>query len=495
MLELTENEMQNATCKMQSAKWFVRPNLHFLVCILHVSFLATSQSLLASRCGAAERLQGCGAVVNITPPIPFRMSGYFNERLSTGTKDPLHAKAVVFKQGDESAALAFCDLVGISGEVSTKARQMASEATGIPFENIVVAATHSHTGPMYFGALSKHFHDRRVAQTGKDPYDPADYVTKLIDKIVQAIVQAKASLQPVELTSGVVEEGRLSFNRRFIMKDGSVRWNPGQLNPNIVRPAGPIDPQVGVVLIKRPGADIPEAAIVSFAMHLDTTGGSEYSADYPRFVEDYLRKPFGPPFMLLFGSGTCGNINHIDVSLKSKRPPEEIGQMLGETIERAVRQPELWSKAEPALAVRRVIVDAPLQTFSDAEVAAAGKNMDLIGTRDLPFLEQVNANKIMDMERWDGGSIPLEVQAFRLNRDTAIVSLPAEIFVEIGLAIKAASPFKNTLVIELGNESLGYIPDKKGFAEGAYEAVNSRVEPGTGERLVEAAIGLLKELE
>ena len=91
--------------------------------------------------------------------------------------------------------------------------------------------------------------------------------------------------------------------------------------------------------------------------------------------------------------------------------------------------------------------------------------------------------------------MPLEVQAFRLNQETAIVTLPAEMFVELGLAIKAASPFKTTLVIELANDSLGYIPTKKAFAEGSYEIVNSRVEPGTGEKLVEAAIGLLKELK
>ena len=94
-----------------------------------------------------------------------------------------------------------------------------------------------------------------------------------------------------------------------------------------------------------------------------------------------------------------------------------------------------------------------------------------------------------------GETLPLEVQAFRLNSDTAIVTLPCEIFVELGLAIKAASPFKTTLVIELANDSLGYIPTKQAFAEGSYEIVNSQVEPGTGEKLVEAAIGLLKELQ
>jgi hypothetical protein len=107
----------------------------------------------------------------------------------------------------------------------------------------------------------------------------------------------------------------------------------------------------------------------------------------------------------------------------------------------------------------------------------------------------VEATKIVDLDRWPGGRAALEVQVFRLDRDTAIVTLPAEIFVELGLAIKAASPFKTTLVVELTNEGLSYIPTKKAFAEGSYEIVNSRVQPGSGERLVEAAIELLKELQ
>jgi neutral ceramidase len=279
------------------------------------------------------------------------------------------------------------------------------------------------------------------------------------------------------------------------MKDGSVAFNPGQQNPNIVRAAGPVDPQVGVILLSKPNADKPSAAIVNFAMHLDTLSGTEYSADYPKVVEDTLRSSFGPDFTLLFGAGTCGDINHIDVTKLTRPSTPEIGQMLGDTIVKAIQQGEWTSGDEPSLAVRTTSVDAPLQTYSEGEIAQARKNLELVGTRDLSFLGQVEAYKIVDLQRQSGKSIPLEVQVFRLNKDTAIVTLPAEVFVEIGLAIKAASPFKNTLVIELTNDSIGYIPTKKAFAEGSYETVNSRIVPGSGEKLVEAATNLLKELE
>jgi hypothetical protein len=442
-----------------------------------------------------ERLQAGVAVVDITPPIPFRMSGYFTERLSTGTKDPLHAKALVLQQGDESAAFVFCDVVGVPSVITSEVRQKASESTGIPADHIAVSATHSHTGPLYYGALSDFLHERNVKKLGGDPFDPTLYRAEFVKKIVEAITKAKAALKPVEMKSGYAIEDRLAFNRRFHMKDGSVRFNPGHQNPNIVRAAGPTDPQVGIVTFAPPGATKPSAALVSFAMHLDTVGGTRFSADYPKYVEDVLRARYGDGFTLLFGAGTCGDINDIDVTQPNRRGTEALGRMLGETVEMAIQDDTLTQLEEPSLSVRSVEVEAPLQAFSEGEVKQARANMELVGTRELSFEGQVEAYKILDVGLRPGKSIALGVQAFRLDKDTAIVTLPAEVFVEIGLAIKKASPFKTTLVIELTNDSLGYIPTKKAFAEGSYETINSRIVPGSGEKLIEAATTLLKELQ
>lgn len=435
------------------------------------------------------------AVVDVTPPVPYRMCGYFEERVSTGVKDPLLAKAIVFEQGDTAAALVFCDLIGVPRKISAAARLQASEATGIPPENIAVMATHSHTGPSYYDALRDHYHQRAIERTGKDPLETIDYSADLTAKLVQVIADAQAAAQPVELRSGYANEGRLSFNRRFHMQDGSVRFNPGLLNPDIVRAAGPIDPQVGLVEFTSPGADDPLAALIAFALHLDTTSGTEYSGDYPKYTQDRLREAFGADFVSLFGAGTCGDINHFDVTTDNIRRAEEIGRLLAETVEPALATDSL-PLDEPALAVRSETINAPLQQYPPEEVAQAKANMDLVGGKsNLSFLDQVAAYKITALQSYEGRTLPLEVQAFRLGRDTAIVTLPGEIFVELGLAIKAASPFKNTIVIELANDAPGYIPTKKAFAEGSYETVNSVVEPGAGEALVEAAIGLLKELK
>ncbi|MHC4284537.1 MAG: sugar phosphate isomerase/epimerase family protein, partial [Planctomycetota bacterium] len=428
------------------------------------------------------------ATINITPPVGYRMSGYFRERLSTGTLNPLHAKAIVLRQGQESAAMVFCDIIGLSPDVSSRARTQAAEKTGIPSANILIAATHTHTGPLYFGALRKHLHDLSVARSGSDPCEKVDYPSELVAKLVKVIIEANASAKPVRLEAGVAEQRDLSFNRRFHMKNGSVRFNPGVLNPDIIRPAGPIDTDVGMVLFRGANSNNIGAALVNFALHLDTVGGTKYAADYPFYMEQSLRQTYGNKFVLLFGTGTCGDINHIDVTKKERLKTDYIGKTLGQTVKERISS--LKTVSEPALAVRREIVHAPLQSYGPEKVAWARESIKKVGTSELSFLKQVEAYKILAVEMRRGETIPLEVQVFRLSRDVAVVGLPGEIFVDLGLAIKRASPFPTTLVIQLCQDAPGYIPTKKAFTEGSYETVNSRIAPGGGEMMADAAIRL-----
>jgi hypothetical protein len=249
---------------------------------------------------------------------------------------------------------------------------------------------------------------------------------------------------------------------------------------------------VGIVLVRDGAGGQPRAALVNFAMHLDTTGGALYSADYPYYLEHGLRADLGRDFVLLFGTGTCGDINHVDVARKERPKAEDLGRALAGTVRGGLAG--LRPIAEPALAVRREVVEVPLQRPSAEQLARARRDIAKVGTPELGFLEQVEAYKILSLDLRGGDTIRLEVQAFRLDRETAIVGLPGEVFVELGLAIKQASPFATTLVMELCQDSPEYIPTKKAFAEGSYETVNSRIAPGGGERLVEAAVRLLKAL-
>ncbi len=433
------------------------------------------------------------ATVDITPPRGYRMAGYFNERSNTGMKDPLFAKAMVLRQGKEQAALVFCDLIAIPHAVSERARALISERSGIPVDHVAICATHSHTGPLFFGVLQRHFHERAMAKQGKDAREEIDYSAKLVNDLVDVVAKGQKALAPAKLAAGVGREDRLSFNRRFHLKDGRVVFNPGQGNPNIERVAGPIDPDVGLLSVQRPQESRPSAALTVFALHLDTVSGTEYSADYPHHLEKALREALGPQFQSLFGAGTCGDINHIDVKTRGVRKTNTIGNELAQTV--LAKLPTLESIASPSLEVARTVIEVPTQKVRPEEVKEARGNLDHIGDPDLPFLDAVRTVTVVDLnDNYPSGKVALEVQAFRLSPNVAIVTLPGEVFVELGLAIKKASPFRTTLVVELANDIPSYIPTRKAFGEGSYEIVNSRVAPGGGELMVEAAIGLLKRL-
>lgn len=442
----------------------------------------------------AADLEAGLAVVDITPPIGYRMCGYFNERVSTGIHDPLHAKALVFRQGGQQAALVLCDLIAMSLEVAEPACRAAAVQTGIPAEHIIIAATHSHTGPLFHGTLHDYFHQRAVEAHGSDPQEKLDYPAWLAQRIAQAVAQGHAALQPISLAAGVATQEHLAFNRRFHMKDGSVRFNPGKMNPDIVHVAGPTDPGLPIVLLRGPGG--PLACLTSFALHLDTTGGTLYSADYPYYLEESLRTDFGPKFISLFGTGACGDINHIDVSTKAVQKGGEEARRIGQTLAGTVKAalPSLAAVDAPALAVRQRTVEFPLQEFTADELAQATAALPLIGTAKMKFLDQVHAVTTVDLKLYRRKTLAMSVQAVRLNRNVALVALPGEIFVELGLAIKRASPFAVTMVVELSQQCPGYVPTQKAYGEGSYEIVNSRLKPGGGEALAQAAIELLKEL-
>ncbi len=438
-------------------------------------------------------LRGGVATVDITPPIGYRMSGYFFERLSTGVSNPLQAKALVLEEGGEWLALVSCDLIGIPREASDRVRKEAAKQSGIPAMNILIHATHSHTGPLYWGALRNYLHERAVEKEGSDPCEKEDYPGELVAKLVEAIQQAKQKMLPMRIEAGVAEQQGLSFNRRFHMKDGTVRFNPGVLNPEIEKAAGPIDPEIGIVFFRDVSTGTARAGLVNFALHLDTVGGTEYAADYPYYLEKALREKHGKNFVLLYGTGTCGDINHIDVMRKERLKAEYIGNTLGKTVNASSDQ--LKPQMRPMLGVRNQVLQAPLQQFDSAKIEWAKENIQKVGTQELSFLQQVEAYKILACQMRGGKAMPLEVQVFRLSDEAAVVGLPGEVFVDLGLAIKKASPFPVTLVIELCQDCPGYIPTTKAFAEGSYETVNSRIAPGGGEVMAKTAIRLLKDLK
>ncbi|MFV1966139.1 MAG: neutral/alkaline non-lysosomal ceramidase N-terminal domain-containing protein [Pirellulaceae bacterium] len=472
---------------------------------------ALQGSLTASAGLASEPLRIGIAEKDITPPDGFPIAGYYHERLATGTRDPLKAKAVVIRDGQQQAAFVVADLTAISRDLCVEVRRQATAKTGIPTQSIAVAATHSHTAPDY----SRHLYDFLGGNTAADGSRP--YAAKLIDGIVTAIAEAHANAQPALVEAGTAQQQvPVSFNRRFVMKDGSVRTWQKLDNPEVVRAAGPIDPEVGLLLFRSADERLPLGVISNFALHLDTVGGLQWSGDYPYFIEQALRKKLGERVISVFGNGACGDINHCDPSRKERNKTEFIGTALADSIESAL--PRLRAVENPVFQVRTATVDLPLQEVTDQQLERALQLIPLAKSgQKVDFFDLVSAYKavILDQLRnqparvasqdyisWGlsrtwagvGASLPAEVMTMTFGSDVALVFLPGEPFVELGLSIKRGSPYRTTLVIELTNcvETV-YIPTRGAYAGGSYEVTNSNLQPGSGEMLVETALRLLRE--
>ena len=456
---------------------------------------------------------------DITPPIGYPMSGYYYERGATGVLDPLHAKAVVFDDGSKRLAILACDLIGISTDLCQTVRQKVQQATGIPAQHVMVTATHCHTAPDYY-------RDFRQYVAGKQDDTASDYPQRLVSGMVTAVEKAAASLSDAALHVGSGTESTVAFNRRFVTTDGSIRTWANYQDPTVVRAAGPIDPAVDILLVKTAAANAdakPEdvlAALTVFALHLDTTGGSQFSADFPHHLERTLQGTFGSKFLSLFAAGTCGDINHVNPRSKERNRPHVIGSRLGNAFLAAATD---LREVSPALGVKRRIVRVPMKSFTPEELAAAEALIakDSAGEK-VPFLDEVKAYNtcllalLRDGVKVEGAGpaagrrdrgtapslvgcgaeLPVEVQVLQLGRETAVVGLPGEVFVELGLAIKRMSPYRQTLVIELanGNES-GYVPTRLAYQGGGYEVINSVLREGAGEMLVDNSIELLRELK
>lgn len=440
--------------------------------------------LLAGTAPAGPPLRAGAAQVVITPPPGAPMAGYYNTRVAEGTHDDLYAKALVFEKDHVKVALVACDVVSLPRELTERARQIIQQKTGISADHVMISATHSHTGPVILTTPSRYNlqgEPKRIAE---------EYTRALPDRIAEAVATANGRLRPANIRAGVGREDSLAFNRRYFMKDGTVGWNPGKLNPDILRPAGPTDPSVPVVYVETP-AGVGLAAYTNFAMHQDTTGGLQFSADYAYTLGKVLGLAKGASLISLFTIGCAGNVNHLDVSRKEPQSSYAEASRIGAVLAGAVL--ETIPRA-PAVPVSRIEVSShvlklDLPHFTPEEIAWAHRTQATFDTdHQAPFLDLVRAAKIIEVESRRGEPFDAEVQVIAIGDQVAFVSFPGEMFTELGLTLKEDSPFPVTIPVELANGGLGYIPNRQAYPQGAYEVVSSRVLPGSGEMLMNAGL-------
>ena len=437
-----------------------------------ISACITILLVLAGLSVNAQIRAGVGKT-NITPALGTPMDGYYIERLASTVHDDLYARAMVLEDGTRTLVLVVTDLIDVAPYGFPAARARIHKELNVPEENIIISATHTHTGPTFSD----------------------EYESFIAVKIFDAVKIAFSNLQEVVIKSGMGNAENISFHRRFLMKDGTVKFNPGRLNPDIVEPMGPVDPGVGIICLETTEG-IPLAILVNFALHLDTIGGTEISADFPYFMGELLKKVMGEDLMVFFGFGTCGNVNHINVKEAETTKGYERAQRLGYSLAAAVIReiPVLETQNIDRLTSESETVYLKIPEYSEKEIEEAKINAQKESDELASTPEIREAMKILRINNMKNQPIEAEILTFGFG-NASIVALPGEIFVELGLEIKEKSPYKHTLVLTLANNSIGYIPDKEAFKYGAYEVEVSMIAEGEGEKLVESSVRQLEEMK
>jgi neutral ceramidase len=435
------------------------------------------------------QLEVGSAQVDITPGLGCHIAGYFEDRLAQHIHDPLYAKALVVCNGQNCIALVTVDLVYIDSEQVEQAKAMIAAQNGIAPHCVMISATHTHTGPAV----------RSVLGTPAEP----GYGETLPKKIADAVQMAYQQRCPAEFahTSGSCPEE--VHNRRWHMKDGSVRMNPGYRNPDAIRPAGPTDPELGLMIFREKGSRKPLAVYANYPLHY--VGNSQHcwiSADYFGEYAAALQRIAGDKFMVIMANGCQGNINNCDFTrpARTQNDPYHKQRRVANVI--AAETWKQWSLLRESDYMEQATLVGTLKMLpfvrrraSDEELAKAER---LVAANDRSNgMEWIYAQELVKLEQdmplsWD---VPL--QAIRIG-DLGIVGLHGEVFVEIGLAIKEQSPFARSMVIGMANGSSGYIPTDQALSEGSYETRLCRhvcAPAGTADAWIAAAAEALAELK
>jgi neutral ceramidase len=446
-------------------------------------FCAGCVLLSASMTMAAEDMPAgllAGAYAqDITPPrFPITVNGNMADHFAKAAHDPLHARCLVLSNGATHIALITCDSCMIPREIMDSAKRRAAYRTGIPATNILISATHAHSCPTVTG----------VFQSDPD----TEYVEFLSDRIVDGIAQAWKQREPAQMGWAVANEPGQLFNRRWHLKDGvigenpfgnkvdRVRMNPGYQNPDIDRPAGPIDPQISLLSVQsRSGR--PIALWANYSLHyVGGVPGDFLSADYfgefaSRITRRLKANDVQPPFVAAMTNGTSADVNNVNFSQPApgrREPFEQIGVVAENIAERAAQAyASIRYSSDVTLDAAEREVELGVRQPSEAELATAketlaGKTAPLKGTKDIYARESVLLSAYPK-------TVHARIQAFRIG-DLAITSSPCETFTETGLAIKKESPFKQTFTISLANGYNGYLPTPQHHEWGGYETWRAR---------------------
>ena len=435
----------------------------------------------------------------INPKLGTPISGYFHERLTEGFLDDLEANALALSDGNETILFICADSCGFSYPVQTPYREAISKELGIPMKNIIVSATHTHTGPCCY------------VDSGDELVD--EYIEFLGGKLLEVSKAAVADLTDAKMGYGLGKAENISFGRRYVMKDGSIKTNPGVNNPDIVKPLGRVDERVSVVRFDR--ADGETIVFVNFATHPDVVGGNLISGDWPTLLRKTVEKVIDNS-KCIFVNGAQGDVNHVNVHPKGG----DFNGMFNDFDDVARGYAHSQHMAN-------VITGGVLQCFSKVQyvdvdkITAVEKAINV--PSNMPKKEDMpEAHRINDLhEAGKDSELPYEgmmlttvvAEARRMVRlengpenfemimnavtfgGVGFVTIPGEGFTEIGMALKETEGFDMVIPLGLSNGYQGYFPMASNYAEGGYEARSSNFKAGVAEIIIDEGKALLKSLK
>jgi neutral ceramidase len=418
------------------------------------------------------------AHADITPPANAKPTGSYRPRAMVRAHDPLLAVACVIDDGKTTVALVGIDVGVIHRETADAARALIERHTGIPRDNIIISASHTHQGGASLSLFSA------VADGA--------YANQVSVAIADAVLRAWQTRADCELASGSGKVSGIHFNRRFLMRDGRHVTHPGKMNPDIVAPAGPVDDKVSFLAMRTADGKIT-GIVVNFGCHCTVTeDGNEYSADYVHYIREHLTKALGP-IEVVFLLGACGDVTQIDNQSDRNEKGHRHADMMGATLATEITRqlPRASWTSTAACGVATQTTPIAVRDKDAAKPPSQG-----LGGGD--FWEPMFAAEAKHVEamRTQTPNIDGHITAIKIG-DLAIAANGAELFAQASLDIQRASPFVKTWVVTLANEYLGYVPTASAHYAGGYEprlARSSFLAIDAAQKITEASLRALHSM-
>jgi len=435
--------------------------------------------------------------VDITPvEFPVIINGGMIQKTAEKVIDPLHARCLVLDDGNGQIAIVVVDSCMLPRELLDEVKDLASSATGIAPDRMLISATHTHSAPSAMGALGSDRDDR--------------YCHFLAPRIAQGIQRAQKNLQPAKIGWAVGRDEKNVACRRWRMKLGiaptnpfggttndQAQMHPGFGNENAIEATGPVDPTVTLLSLQTLNGR-PLAILANYSMHY--VGSPAISADYFAVFCDKMTKLVGgesvdPPFMAALSNGTSGDTWLRDYTKKSGRKYgiDSVATDVSNAAFEAYQKIQYQTWVPIVMEERRLTLAVRMP--SKQEVSRAKEALETLGGKLPQDLSEVYARETILLSEMPP-TRELKIQAIRLG-EMGIVGIPNEVFASTGVTIKAETPLHPTMNISLANGSEGYIPPPEQLKLGGYttwRARSSCLEPQAEPKIRATALELLNRV-